>query len=163
MWCCAQSFAGDLRSITREHARMKCYALGLGLDTFRMVALTQNFRRLDILVLISAFKRCARALGACQLSSALLAHRVLHVLLKPLPAQTSVAGSQPTPRAKKVRAPPATAFCGWRCHTDVLAPRPRDGTPVPHVEDQGSSMWTATSSGDQDACLRLVCSLTGVL
>ena len=27
---------------------MKCYALGLGLDTFRMVALTQNFRRLDV-------------------------------------------------------------------------------------------------------------------
>ncbi len=54
----AQSFASDLRSITRQHARMKCYALGLGLDTFRMVALTQNFRRLDITVLLSAFTRC---------------------------------------------------------------------------------------------------------
>ena len=56
-WCMAQSFASDLRSITREHARMKCYALGLGLDTFRMVALTQNFRRLDPTVLLSAFNR----------------------------------------------------------------------------------------------------------
>ncbi len=36
---------------------MKCYALGLGLDTFRMVALTQNFRRLDLTVLLSAFNR----------------------------------------------------------------------------------------------------------
>ena len=36
---------------------MKCYALGLGLDTFRMVALTQNFRRLDVGVLMNAFKR----------------------------------------------------------------------------------------------------------
>ena len=36
---------------------MKCYALGLGLDTFRMVALTQNFRRLDVGVLMNTFKR----------------------------------------------------------------------------------------------------------
>lgn len=40
---------------------MKCYALGLGLDTFRMVALTENFRKLDVLVLVSAFRRCATA------------------------------------------------------------------------------------------------------
>ena len=53
----AQSFWVDLRTVTREHAQMKCYALGLGLDTFRMVALTQNFRRLDITVLLSAFRR----------------------------------------------------------------------------------------------------------
>ena len=55
--CAAQSFWADLRTVTREHAQMKCYALGLGLDTFRMVALTQNFRRLDITVLLSAFRR----------------------------------------------------------------------------------------------------------
>jgi hypothetical protein len=55
--CRAQSFASDLRGITRGHGRMKCYALGLGLDTFRMVALTQNFRRLDLTVLLSAFNR----------------------------------------------------------------------------------------------------------
>ncbi len=52
-----QSYVSDLRNLTKEHTRMKCYALGLGLDTFRMVALTQNFRRLDVGVLMSAFKR----------------------------------------------------------------------------------------------------------
>jgi hypothetical protein len=31
---------------TRNHAAMKCYGLGLGLDTYRMVALDANFRRL---------------------------------------------------------------------------------------------------------------------
>ena len=53
----AQSYMSDLRNLTKEHTRMKCYALGLGLDTFRMVALTQNFRRLDVGVLMNAFKR----------------------------------------------------------------------------------------------------------
>lgn len=55
---CVQSFATDLRNLTKDHQRMKCYALGLGLDTFRMVALTENFRRLDIGILLSAFRRC---------------------------------------------------------------------------------------------------------
>ncbi|CAL8463619.1 g3153 [Coccomyxa elongata] len=58
----AQSFATDLRNLTRDHHRMKCYALGLGLDTFRMVALTENFRKLDILVLVSAFRRAQKRL-----------------------------------------------------------------------------------------------------
>jgi hypothetical protein len=57
--CDEQSFATDLRAITKDHQRMKCYALGLGLDTFRMVALTENFRRLDIGILLSAFRRSA--------------------------------------------------------------------------------------------------------
>lgn len=52
-----QSYVSDLRNLTKDHQRMKCYALGLGLDTFRMVALTQNFRRLDVGVLMNAFKR----------------------------------------------------------------------------------------------------------
>ena len=52
-----QSYMSDLRNLTKDHQRMKCYALGLGLDTFRMVALTQNFRRLDVGVLMNTFKR----------------------------------------------------------------------------------------------------------
>ena len=59
---CAQSFATDLRHLTRDHQRMKCYALGLGLDTFRMVALTENFRKLEVLVLLNAFRLCAPAI-----------------------------------------------------------------------------------------------------
>jgi hypothetical protein len=57
----AQSFMTDLRKFTREHGRMKCYGLGLGLDSFRMIALTENFRKLDAAVLLSACQRCARA------------------------------------------------------------------------------------------------------
>ena len=61
----AQSFMTDLRKFTREHAKMKCYGLGLGLDSFRMVALMENFRKLDAAVLLSAYQRraplcCAR-------------------------------------------------------------------------------------------------------
>ena len=54
-----QSFMTDLRKFTREHAKMKCYGLGLGLDSFRMVALMENFRKLDAAVLLSACQRCA--------------------------------------------------------------------------------------------------------
>ncbi|CAL5223978.1 g6589 [Coccomyxa viridis] len=58
----AQSYMSDLRNLTKDHQRMKCYALGLGLDTFRMVALTQNFRRLDVGVLMNTFKRAQKRL-----------------------------------------------------------------------------------------------------
>lgn len=51
----------DLRKFTREHGRMKTYGLGLGLDSFRMIALAENFRKLDAGVLLSACQRCGRA------------------------------------------------------------------------------------------------------
>ncbi|KAG2439617.1 hypothetical protein HXX76_004969 [Chlamydomonas incerta] len=43
----ATSFVTDLQRVTKNHVAMKCYGLGLGLDTFRMVALDANFRRLE--------------------------------------------------------------------------------------------------------------------
>lgn len=39
---------------------MKCYGLGLGLDSFKMVALTENFRKLEPLTLLTAYNRCGR-------------------------------------------------------------------------------------------------------
>lgn len=33
--------------VTKNHVAMRCYGLGLGLDTFRMVALDANFRKLE--------------------------------------------------------------------------------------------------------------------
>ncbi len=36
---------------------MKCYGLGLGLDSFKMVALTENFRKLEPLALLNAYTR----------------------------------------------------------------------------------------------------------
>ena len=57
MW--SQSYAADLRKFTKDHQKMKCYGLGLGLDSFRMIALMANFRRLDVTTLLSAFMRSA--------------------------------------------------------------------------------------------------------
>jgi hypothetical protein len=37
---------------------MKCYGLGLGLDTFRLVALDANFRKLEDTVTMAAYRRC---------------------------------------------------------------------------------------------------------
>ena len=57
-----QSFATDLRRQTAGHAALKCYGLGLGLDSFRCVALTSAFRRLDPAPLANAYARAERRL-----------------------------------------------------------------------------------------------------
>ncbi|KAG2502215.1 hypothetical protein HYH03_000701 [Edaphochlamys debaryana] len=51
----ATSFVSDLQRVTKNHVAMKCYGLGLGLDTFRMVALDANFRRLEERVVASTY------------------------------------------------------------------------------------------------------------
>lgn len=38
---------------------MKCYGLGLGLNTFKMVALTEHFRKLELPHLLNAYTRHA--------------------------------------------------------------------------------------------------------
>lgn len=47
--------------VTKNHVTMKCYGLGLGLDTFRMVALDANFRKLEETQVAASYSRCARA------------------------------------------------------------------------------------------------------
>lgn len=54
-----------LQRVTKNHVAMKCYGLGLGLDTFRMVALDANFRRLEEGVVASTYARWAQLLTAC--------------------------------------------------------------------------------------------------
>lgn len=44
--------------VTRNHVAMKCYGLGLGLDTFRMVALDANFRKLEEGTAAASYARC---------------------------------------------------------------------------------------------------------
>jgi hypothetical protein len=56
--CPSQSFTTDLQRFTKDHGKMKCYGLGLGLDSFKMVALTENFRKLEPLALLNAYSRC---------------------------------------------------------------------------------------------------------
>ncbi|KXZ45849.1 hypothetical protein GPECTOR_50g643 [Gonium pectorale] len=51
----ATSYVTDLQRVTKNHVAMKCYGLGLGLDTFRMVALDANFRRLEERVVASTY------------------------------------------------------------------------------------------------------------
>ena len=56
-----QSFTSDLKKFTRAHSKLRCYGLGLGLDNFRVIALTENFRKLDVNVLLAAYNRCSAA------------------------------------------------------------------------------------------------------
>jgi len=51
----ASSYLNNLQRACAKHSSMKFYGLGLGLDSFRMVALDVNFRRLDEVSLNEAF------------------------------------------------------------------------------------------------------------
>lgn len=53
-----QSCTNDLQRFTVDHGKMRCYGLGLGLDTFRLVALAENFRKLDASILQQEYHRC---------------------------------------------------------------------------------------------------------
>lgn len=44
----AKSFVADLMARTADHKKMQCFDLGFALDTFRMVALKGNFRKLEM-------------------------------------------------------------------------------------------------------------------
>ncbi|DBA83832.1 hypothetical protein WJX77_001850 [Trebouxia sp. C0004] len=57
-----KSFVSDLQRLTRRHTTMKCYGLGLGLDTFRIVSLGENFRRLDPIILMNTYSRASKRL-----------------------------------------------------------------------------------------------------
>lgn len=46
----------------QEHVSMKCYSLGLALDTFRMVALDSNFRKLDEVAVAAYYRSAERRL-----------------------------------------------------------------------------------------------------
>ena len=45
---CPQSFTADLQKFTKDHGKMKCYGLGLALNTWKVVALTEHFRKLEM-------------------------------------------------------------------------------------------------------------------
>lgn len=47
----------DLQRFTRNHSKLQCFDLGFALDTFRMVALTSNFRKLQSDTVVKACQR----------------------------------------------------------------------------------------------------------
>eukprot|EP00887_Chlorella_sp_A99_P001749 scaffold19.g1749.t1 len=56
----AKSYVADLQRFTREHSKLQCFDLGLGLDNFRMVALTKDFRKLDKEQVVKAYRKTRR-------------------------------------------------------------------------------------------------------
>ena len=56
----AKQYFGDLKALTLNHPAMRCYGLGLGLDTFRMIALDPNFRKLSVAEVAVEFSQAAR-------------------------------------------------------------------------------------------------------
>lgn len=51
----AKSYVADLQRFTANHSKLQCFDLGFALDTFRMVALTSDFRKLQNEEVIKAY------------------------------------------------------------------------------------------------------------
>ena len=51
----AKSYVADLQRFTKDHSKLQCFDLGFALDTFRMVALTSDFRELQADEVIKAY------------------------------------------------------------------------------------------------------------
>ncbi|KAG1664974.1 hypothetical protein FOA52_001986 [Chlamydomonas sp. UWO 241] len=88
----AQSFIQDLQRVTKNHATMKCYGLGLGLDTYRMVALDANFRRLNEEVVAGSYRASSLRVLLLDYDGTLTTHRGSSGLLslEPSPAVLDV-------------------------------------------------------------------------
>eukprot|EP00879_Flechtneria_rotunda_P018573 GHRR01019489.1.p1 GENE.GHRR01019489.1~~GHRR01019489.1.p1 ORF type:complete len:531 (+),score=203.85 GHRR01019489.1:184-1776(+) len=71
----AASYVQDLARSTKQHVAMKCYGLGLGLDTFRLVALDANFKKLDDQPLLAAYRSTQRRLLLLDYDGTLIPHR----------------------------------------------------------------------------------------
>lgn len=56
----AKSFVTDLQKFTANHSKLQCFDLGLGLNNFRMVALTSDFRKLQTEVVLKAYTKASR-------------------------------------------------------------------------------------------------------
>lgn len=56
----AKSYVTDLQRFTKDHSKLQCFDLGFALDTFRMVALTSNFRKLQSDAVVKAYNTSAR-------------------------------------------------------------------------------------------------------
>ena len=50
----------EVEQFTKNHPQMRCYGLGLGLDTFRMIALDKNFTKLDVMHTMQAYANSTR-------------------------------------------------------------------------------------------------------
>lgn len=51
----AKSYVADLQRFTASHSKLQCFDLGFALDTFRMVALTSDFRKLQSEAVVRAY------------------------------------------------------------------------------------------------------------
>lgn len=56
----AKSYVTDLQRFTANHSKLQCFDLGFALDTFRMVALTSNFRKLQTDTVVKAYQRAKK-------------------------------------------------------------------------------------------------------
>jgi trehalose 6-phosphate synthase/phosphatase len=68
----AQNFTQYLLKATQGHENMQTYGLGLGLDTFRMMALDPCFRQLQLNVVLPAFRICKKRLILCDYDGTLV-------------------------------------------------------------------------------------------
>lgn len=84
----AKSYITDLCRFTKDHARLQCFDLGFALDTFRMVALTSNFRKLQADTVVKAYSRATHRIFLLDHDGTLVAQS--SIMSKPGPEVLSV-------------------------------------------------------------------------
>ena len=56
----ARSFARDLAAVTENYSRVTFYRMGLGIDTFKIIAMDSSFKQLNLVTLVNVYKRSNR-------------------------------------------------------------------------------------------------------
>lgn len=80
----ARNFTTYLLQATEGHQRMSTYGLGLGLDTFRMIALDPTFRKLTHAALRDVYNKCSKRLILCDYDGTLVPTNQARPLSSPL-------------------------------------------------------------------------------
>ncbi|CAG9460570.1 unnamed protein product [Pedinophyceae sp. YPF-701] len=74
----ARNYIDELRRFTAGHGTMRCYGLGLGLDTFRMIALSDKFQRLDTQMVYNSYHQAAKRLILLDYDGTLVSHNAIN-------------------------------------------------------------------------------------
>jgi len=81
----------EMQAFTKDHPQMRCYGLGLGLDTFRMIALDASFRKLDTVQVMGAYKNASKRMIFLDYDGTLVPHSTIS--MHPSPEVVSIVRS----------------------------------------------------------------------
>ena len=73
----------EIKKFTMDHLNMRCYGLGLGLDTFRMIALDATFRKLDVMEVMQGYANSSKRMILLDYDGTLVPHSTISMYPSP--------------------------------------------------------------------------------